>query len=129
MATKKRVEKVVNKYERCLMRINSNAHPKITQTYTMDLPSGSRGFNSKTENAVIYSEVDSETDLKFVHRVSDCINKLASPYREIIVLSFLEEKQNIEVAEVLKISQRSLSIKKRSAVELFAYGMNAEVYR
>lgn len=128
MATKKRVERLIEKYEKCLMRIHTKAHPKITQTYTMEMPGSLGGFNSKVEDSVMYSEVDCEPDLKFVRQVSNCINRLASPYREIMILSFFYEQSNIEVSEQLRMSQRSMSIKKRIAVELFAYGMKVEVY-
>lgn len=128
MATKKRVERLIEKYEKCLMRIHTKAHPKITQTYTMEMPGSLGGFNSKTEDAVIYMMVDSEPDYKFVKQVSDCINRLGSPYREIIILSFFYECTNIQVAEKLNMSQRSMSLKKRIALELFAYGMGAEVF-
>lgn len=128
MATKKRVERLIEKYEKCLMRIHTKAHPKITQTYTMEMPGSLGGFNSKTEDAVIYMMVDSEPDLAFAYQVTDCINRLSSPYREIMIMSFFNEMPNIEVAEELKMSQRTISLKKRAALELFAYGMNAEVF-
>ena len=128
MATKKRVNLLMEKYERALMRIHSKSHPKITQTYTMDVSSPG-GFSSKTEEAAIYKIEGIESDLEFVKRVADCVNRLASPYREIIVLTFFEELRNKEVADELGISVSLLSIRKRSAIELFAYGAGVEVYK
>lgn len=129
MQTKKRVEQVVEVYERCLMRINSNVTPKITQTFTLDMPSHSNQFKSSTENAVIYKAEGICKDEAYIRRVTNCINRMTTIYREIIWLSFFEELSNDEVADKLKISTSMLSIRKRTAIELFAYGMGIEVYK
>lgn len=126
--TKRRVLKAIDKYEKCLMRLQTKAHPKITQTYTLDTPS-SGGFNSSTENAAVYSLEGCKPDLAYVNTVVDCLNRLTLIYRGIIWFSFFERLPNDEVADILKISVSLLTIRKRTAIELFAYGLGLEVYK
>lgn len=127
--TKRSVLKAIEKYERSLMRLHSKSHPKITQTYTLDMPSFGGGFNSSTENAAIFALEGCEPDLKYIRTIVDCLNRLTLVYREIIWLSFFEKLPNDEVADILKLSVSSLTVKKRTAIELFAYAMGLEAYR
>lgn len=127
--TKKKVLKMIDKYEKSLMRLNSSAHPKVTQTFTMDMPSFGGGFNSSTENAAIYAMEGCEPDLDYIKNTVDCVNRLTLVYREIIWLSFFEKFPNDEVADLLKISVSLLTIRKRTAIELFAYALGIEVYK
>lgn len=127
--TKKKVLKMIDKYEKSLMRLNSSAHPKVTQTFTMDMPSFGGGFNSSTENAAIYAMEGCEPDLDYIKNTVDCVNRLTLVYREIIWLSFFEKLPNDEVSDLLKISVSLLTIRKRTAIELFAYALGIEVYK
>lgn len=127
--TKKKVLKMIDKYEKSLMRLNSSAHPKVTQTFTMDMPSFGSGFNSSTENAAIYAMEGCEPDLDYIKNTVDCVNRLTLVYREIIWLSFFEKLPNDEVSDLLKISVSLLTIRKRTAIELFAYALGIEVYK
>ncbi|WP_373815751.1 ArpU family phage packaging/lysis transcriptional regulator [Jeotgalibaca porci] len=127
--TKKKVLKMIDKYEKSLMRLNSSAHPKVTQTFTMDMPSFGGGFNSSTENTAIYAMEGCEPDLDYIKNTVDCVNRLTLIYREIIWLSFFEKLPNEEVADLLKISVSLLTIRKRTAIELFAYALGIEVYK
>lgn len=127
--TKKKVLKMIDKYEKSLMRLNSSAHPKVTQTFTMDMPSFGGGFNSSTENAAIYAMEGCEPDLDYIKNTVDCVNRLTLIYREIIWLSFFEKLPNEEVADLLKISVSLLTIRKRTTIELFAYALGIEVYK
>ena len=127
--TKKKVLKMIDKYEKSLMRLNSSAHPKVTQTFTMDMPSFGGGFNSSTENAAIYAMEGCEPDLDYIKNTADCVNRLTLVYREIIWLSFFEKLPNDEVSDLLKISVSLLTLRKRTAIELFAYALGIEVYK
>ena len=127
--TKKKVLKMIDKYEKSLMRLNSSAQPKVTQTFTMDMPSFGGGFNSSTENAAIYAMEGCEPDLDYIKNTVDCVNRLTLVYREIIWLSFFEKLPNDEVSDLLKISVSLLTIRKRTAIELFAYALGIEVYK
>lgn len=125
--TRKRIMKIVEKYQRCLMRIESNAHPKITQSFNVEMPAGG-GFNSKTENAAIYAMEGIKPDREFVYEVSDCINRMSDDYREVVWRTYFEPTPHNLMADEMNISASKLSMLKRTATELFAIGMDCEVY-
>lgn len=126
--TKKNVMKVIHKYERCLMRIGSNAQPRMTANYSLDMPGSSNEFNSKVENAVAYQMDEQPTDEQYVRKVVDVLNSMKEDYRTIIVMSFFDQEINSAVANELHIGLTKLAHKKRLALELFAYGMGVERY-
>ena len=128
MATKRKLMKAMDKYDWCLMRIDAGMHPKITQSFTMDTPSGGNEFNSKTENAAIFAAEGYQVHEVYVKRVADCINNLRPEYREIAVYSLINQLQDIEAAEKVGLSYSNYSLKKREVIKLMAYGLGAEVY-
>ncbi len=125
--TRKKIIQLVEKYERCLMRIESNSHPKITQSYNVEMPGGG-GFNSKTENAAIYKVEGIHNDRLFVQEVVDCLNRMNETYTAVVWHTYFEPRAHLELAEDMRVSQSKLSALKRTATELFAYGMECEVY-
>lgn len=126
-ATRKQVMQVVEKYERCLMRIETGKHPKITQSYDVEMPAGGE-FNSKTENAAIYMLEGQVDDRAYVCEVVDCIKRMNDTLIKVFVLTYLMDETHVKIASILNISASQLSILKREATEYFAYGMEAEVF-
>ena len=126
MKSKRHVERVIKKYDRCLMRIESGSHPKITQSFSLDMPGTSGGFNSKTENAAIFRSEGSQECYDYIKWVVDCLNRLNPVLFQIIWLSFFESRTNPEVARELNMSVSKLKIEKRTAVEMFSYALNTK---
>ena len=130
MKTKKNVFAVIHRYEKALMRLDVGDKPKITANYNLEIPpSYGNSFHSSTEDAALYGVEGYKVDEKFIKRVVNCVNNLRVDHRQIILLAyFMKEPHNL-VADKLCISTANLSIKKISAVEMFAYGMGVEVYK
>ena len=126
--TRLRVNLVMKRYELALMRIESKVHPKITQTFTLEMTNFNGGKHSSTEEAALYEVEGKCKDRKFVQEVTDVINRMNVEYREIFSLSYIENLTNGEIARKMNMSESSLNLKKRIAIELFAYGMGIEVY-
>ena len=128
LKTKKNVMAIINQYEKSLTRIETKRHPRITANYTMDAPASSNTFSSKTEDAGLYRIEGVEKDNQFVIKVANVVGNMRLDYQQIIVMCYFMNWSHTKVADTLCLSTANLSIKKRSALELFAYGMGIEVY-
>lgn len=126
--TRHEVNKVMRQHEKSLMRIESKCHPKITQTFQLEMPQFGNGFNSSTENAALYRIEGIDQDEKLVLEINDVINRLNAEYRQVFVMAYIQRKSNKEISIELNLSESSVSLKKRFAIELFSYGMGIEVY-
>lgn len=127
MQTKRKVVKQVAKYERALMKVETGKRPRITQTYDITI-SGNGGFNSKTENAGIYSADGAEEDLNYIIEFIAIVNRLNDTLKETFIRTYIQREKHINTALDMSVSTTKLSHLKREATELFAYGIGCEVF-
>lgn len=128
MATKRQVMKAMDKYEWCLMRIDTNSHPKITQTFSLELSAFGGGFHSSTEDAAIYAVEGWKEHEVYLMKIVDCINRLKTEYRQIAVYCLIDRLQDYEASDRMGLSYSNYSMKKREVIELVAFGLECEVY-
>lgn len=130
MRTKNNVLNIVKRYDLAIMRLDIGDRPKIIGNYNLDIPpTYGNDFHSSTESAAMYGLEGIKKDKEFVELVTNRLNQLEESHRAIIWLCYFEDKPHEYVADKLAISTSLLSIKKRSAIELFAYGMGVEVLK
>lgn len=121
--TKRKVDRAINQYYKSLTRVKSNYQPKITQSFSLSMPSFSGGFHSKTEDAALTFLDDSNQDVLFVGQMVSVINSLNEENRQIIIESYFKGVPNDILADKLGVSIATLIVKKRQAIEFFAYGL------
>ena len=127
MRTKRKVVNKVAKYERAIMRVETGQRPKITQTYDITI-SGSGGFNSKTEKAGVYAAEGAGEDLTYIKEFVGVVNRLKDELKEVFVRTYIQRQKHFRIVLDMNVSSTKLSLMKREATELFAYGMDCEVY-
>ena len=127
MRTKRKVVNKVAKYERALMRVETGQRPKITQTYDITI-SGSGGFNSKTEKAGVYAAEGASEDLTYIREFVAIVSRLKEELKEVFIRTYIQRQKHENIATDMSVSKTKLSLMKREATELFAYGMDCEVF-
>ena len=126
-ATRKRVIKHIDRYDRATLRVETKKQPTITQSYDVSIPGGS-GFNSKTENAGIYAAEGESEDLAYMNNFAECLSRLKPELREIFVRMYLKEQTHKEMMKILSLGNTKLSSLKREATESFAIAIDCVVY-
>lgn len=89
--TKVAVEKVLEQYRICLLTLDEERLPKVTQTFSLLPRSNTNEFHSSTEEAAV-ENVDGQRDkAKYIERVRKAVNRLSLQEREIIIRRYINE--------------------------------------
>lgn len=128
--TKSAVEATLENYRICLLVVPEEKIPKITPTYSMELPTFTNQFHSQTESAAI-DKVDQERSReKYIEWVRKGINRLRGKEREIIVKRYLleEEVYDYQLYNELGMSERKYYRIKARAFYNLARALKIEEY-
>lgn len=80
-----------------------------------------------TMDGINQNEETASKEEVFVATVIDCLLRMNEKYRVILWFSFFQPMEHLELAEVMEVSSSQLSILKRKARELFAYGLGLDM--
>lgn len=127
-ATKRRVIKAIQKYERCLMKLGSQCRPKITPTFSFELPTFGNDFHSSTESTALFLAEGYQEYLFYVQDFIEKLNRVDSESRQVLWYWLFEEVPHDDLAYQLGMSSSKLSEQKRWALEMFAITLDVEVY-
>lgn len=129
-ATQKAVEKILRQYRTYQLTTPEDLLPTVTANYSLNMPSYSRGFNSKVENAAIRNVEHYKQAKAFFERFNRAFYKLTQKERQIIVMACLEETPlfNYQISKKLHISERTFYRIKAQALYKLALALRVEVY-
>ena len=120
---KRYVEQKLARYNLYKLTFSYEEQPKTTQSFQLVPASGPRSFFSSTEQTAI-KNIDAAAKRKaFLLMIEDCVNKLASTERELIVRRYLQENDRFDyqVYMDMLISERQYYRIKNKAFEKLCY--------
>ena len=107
-ATKKAVERVLEKYRIYKLQVSLDRLPTITADYSF-MPRSYTGTTSDSTADAAIANIDYERErIQFLNRIHDAVNRLTPRERSIIIQVYLadEPKYDYEVYNELNISER-----------------------
>lgn len=130
-ATQKAVENTLRQYRTYQLTTPEDLLPTITPKYTLEMPSFGGGVSSKTENAAIKNIEHFQQAQIFFEKFNHGFYKLTRRERQIIIKAFLEEVPmfNYQIANELKVSERTFYRMKAQALYKLALALRVEVYQ
>ena len=129
--TKEAVEAALEKYRMYMLTVPDEFLPRVTQTYSLMLPSNTNAFHSSTESAAI-KKVDFERERdEYMERIRRAVNRLNKMERELIIKRYmtLEEPYDYEVYNEMGMSERKYYRIKSRAFYKLAFALKIEVYK
>jgi ArpU family phage transcriptional regulator len=132
-ATKKAVEAALEKYRLFLLTLRLDQLPRVTQQYSLDVPtSNTNKFHSSTEEIAIHN-VDYERERsEYIKRIVTAVNRLEKWERAIIIRRYMTEDEDVfdyEVYNDLNMSERKYYRIKSRAFYKLAFALKIEVYK
>lgn len=129
-ATQKAVENTLRQYRTYQLTTPEELLPTITPKYTLDMPSFGGTVSSKTESAAIKNVEHFQQAKIFFEKFNNGLYKLNRRERQIIIKAFLEEIPmfNYQIADELKVSERTFYRMKAQALYKLALALRVEVY-
>lgn len=128
--TKQAVEDILEKYRIYLLREPLEQLPKVTQNYSLEMPSFTNAFHSSTEESAIHN-VDFEIHRKSVlNNVQRAVNRLGYWERAIIIQKYMTQDNvfDYEVYNDLNMSEKKYYRIKARAFYKLAFSLRIEVF-
>ncbi|MFA9459170.1 ArpU family phage packaging/lysis transcriptional regulator, partial [Halalkalibacter sp. AB-rgal2] len=83
--TREAVLAALEKYRICLLMVEENVLPKVTQSFSLIPPTNTNEFYSSTENAAIKNIARQEMCVQYIERIIKSVNRLSVQERAIII--------------------------------------------
>lgn len=129
-ATKKAVERVLEKYRIYKLQVSLDRLPTITADYSF-IPRGYTGTTSDSTADAAIANVDYERErIQFLNQIHGAINRLSKYERKILIENYLTDnsKYDYEIYLKLNLSERTYyRIKKKALIKL-AFILKIESY-
>ncbi|MGC4375911.1 ArpU family phage packaging/lysis transcriptional regulator [Fictibacillus sp. Mic-4] len=130
-ATRKAVERILEKYREYLLTLPSDFFPKITPSYSLLPPTNTNAFHSSTEEASIERLEYEKARNDFMGNIHAAVNSLKPDERFIIVKRYMEEYIGYDPdiwAELGVGKTKFYDIKEKGMLRL-AFALKIEVYK
>lgn len=127
--TKEAVEAELEKYRMCLLMVDEDVLPKVTQTFSLVPPSNTNEFHSSTENAAIDNITQQHELNKYLQKVRTAVNRLSLQERQIIIKRYFEEDVEFDyrIYNDMGLSERQYYRIKARAFYKLAFLLKVEV--
>jgi len=128
---KEAVETALEKYRMYMLTVPDEFLPRVTQTYSLMLPSNTNAFHSSTESAAI-KKVDFERERdEYMERIRRAVNRLNKTERELIIKRYMsiDEPYDYEVYNEMGISESKFYRIREKAFYKLAFALRIEVYK
>jgi len=112
---KEAVEAALEKYRMYMLTVPDEFLPRVTQTYSLMLPSNTNAFHSSTESAAI-KKVDFERErYEYMERIRRAVNRLNKTERELIIKRYMsiDEPYDYEFTTKWGSANRSFTVSVR----------------
>lgn len=128
--TKKKVEGALEKYRMMLLTQELELLPKVTQSFSLEMPSRTNQFHSSTENAAIGNADYEKERSEYIRRISMAVNRLGYKERAILIRRYMTEEDifDYQVYSDLHMSERTYHRHKSNAFYKLAFALRLEVY-
>lgn len=129
-ATKERVETELEKYRIMLLTQHLDKLPKVTQNFSLELPTYTNKFHSSTEDTAIENADYEKERHDFIRKISLAVNRLGYKERSILIRRYMTEDSifDYEVYQELNMSERTYHRYKSKAFYRLAFALRLEVY-
>ncbi|GGE64446.1 ArpU family phage packaging/lysis transcriptional regulator [Priestia taiwanensis] len=130
-ATKKNVEKILEKYRMYLGTIPNDIQPKMTPSYSILPPVKTNEFYSSTESIAIERiEYEQERDT-FMQVIYEAVNNLKQDERFIIIKRYMEADMGYDpdIYAELGVGKTKYYAMKRQAMSRLAFMLKIEMYK
>ncbi|MEX3625786.1 ArpU family phage packaging/lysis transcriptional regulator [Viridibacillus arvi] len=124
------IENQLRLYRTYTLTMPDEQLPKVTASYSIEMPNFSNIKQSSTENAAIYN-IDKRIQIeKFMKRFSICLNKLTKIERQLIVMMYMTHEASYiyEICEALRVSKSKFYRLKSTALYKLALSTGVVVY-
>jgi len=130
-ATKKAVEKELEKLQLLWTTSPSEEVPSITTSYSLTPPTNTNLTNSAVESAAIENADREQARKKYIQSMINCINRLSPEERALIIMEYLDSrfKYNYEIFNELHVSESHFYNIKNRAYYKIALMLRIEVYK
>lgn len=128
--TKKRVEGALEKYRIMLLSQDIYRLPKVTQKFSLELPTHTNQFHSSTEDAAIHNADYQKEKFEYILRILSAVNRLGYKERAILIRRYMDadDVYDYQVYSELHMSERTYHRHKSKAFYKLAFALKLEVY-
>ena len=129
--TKNAVEAALETYRIYLLSEPVEKLPKVTQTFSLEMPNYSKSFHSSTEEAAIYNIDHERARQKHIKQIQTAVNRLGYKERAVIIKKYMahEDMLDYQVYMDLKMSEADYYRVKSKALCRLAFVLHLEVYK